>query len=92
MSSSSAVSAGISVRAVLYQGFEDYIRDHYLTKEESLQVLSNRVAKSCLLRGCTIVFDGFTGFTPSQISVISELMRLCGEVVVTLTIGAEEDP
>lgn len=39
-----------------------------------------------------MVFDGFTGFTPIQNRLIQELMRVCAETIVTVTIGAEEDP
>ena len=39
-----------------------------------------------------VVFDGFTGFTPIQNRLIQELMRVCEETIVTVTIGEEEDP
>lgn len=39
-----------------------------------------------------MVFDGFTGFTPIQNRLIQELMRVCEETIVTVTIGEEEDP
>lgn len=77
---------------LLYQGFEDYIRDHYLTKEESLQVLSARIANSSMLRGSVLVFDGFTGFTPVQLQVIRELMRVAEEVCFTLLFDGNQDP
>lgn len=39
-----------------------------------------------------MVFDGFTGFTPIQNRLIQELMRVCEETIVAVTIGEEEDP
>lgn len=78
--------------AVLYGGFEDYIRDHFLTKEESLQVLSYRVKDSALLRGSTVVFDGFTGFTPIQLQVIREIMGVAQDVYFTLLFDGRGDP
>ena len=39
-----------------------------------------------------IVFDGFTGFTPIQNRLIQELLVWAKEVIVTLTMGADEDP
>jgi ATP-dependent helicase/nuclease subunit B len=39
-----------------------------------------------------VVFDGFTGFTPIQNRLIQELMRVCAETIVTVTIGVGEDP
>lgn len=76
----------------LYRGFMEYIRGNFITTEETLDVLRRSLHKSRLLPGSVVVFDGFTGFTPIQNKVIGELMTLCGEVIVTLTIGAEEDP
>lgn len=78
--------------ALLYKGFEDYIRDHYLTKEESLQVLSRRIKNSGLLRESTVVFDGFTGFTPIQLDVIREIMAVAEHVYFTLLFDAQGDP
>ena len=79
-----ALAGKLNDLALLYQGFEDYIRDHYLTKEESLQVLSYRIGSSALLRGSTVVFDGFTGFTPIQLMVVREIMRAAENVYFTL--------
>ena len=76
----------------LYRGFMEYIRGNFITTEETLDVLRRSLHKSRLLPGSVVAFDGFTGFTPVQTKVIGELMNLCGEVIVTLTIGAEEDP
>ena len=75
----------------LYKGFKSYIRDSFITTEETLDVLRRSLEKSRLLPGSVVVFDGFTGFTPIQNRVIQELMRLCGEVIVTLTMGEGED-
>ena len=76
----------------LYRGFQDYIKDHFITTEETLDVLRRSLAKSKILQGSVVVFDGFTGFTPIQNRLIQELMRVCAETIVTVTIGAEEDP
>ena len=76
----------------LYKGFTDYIQGSFITTEETLDVLRRSLEKSKLLPGSVVVFDGFTGFTPIQNRVIQELMRLCGEVIVTVTMGAGEDP
>lgn len=76
----------------LYRGFREYIQGKFITTEETLDVLCRSLAKSRLLPGSVVVFDGFTGFTPIQNRVIQELMRLCGEVIVTVTMGEGENP
>ena len=76
----------------LYRGFQDYIRDHFITTEETLDVLRRSLSKSKILKGSVVVFDGFTGFTPIQNRLIQELMRVCAETIITVTIGVGEDP
>ena len=76
----------------LYRGFQDYIRNHFITTEETLDVLRRSLVKSKILPDSVVVFDGFTGFTPIQNRLIQELMRVCEETIVTVTIGEEEDP
>ncbi|MBR1931124.1 MAG: helicase-exonuclease AddAB subunit AddB [Lachnospiraceae bacterium] len=76
----------------LYKGFVDYIHGNYITTEETLDVLRRFLHRSSVLKDSVVVFDGFTGFTPIQNRLIQELMRVCGEVIVVLTLGAGEDP
>lgn len=76
----------------LYRGFQNYIRDHFITTEETLDVLRRSLSKSKILKGSVVVFDCFTGFTPIQNRLIQELMRVCAETIVTVTIGVGEDP
>lgn len=76
----------------LYRGFQDYIRDHFITTEDTLDVLRRSLVKSKILPDSVVIFDGFTGFTPIQNRLIQELMRVCEETIVTVTIGEEEDP
>lgn len=76
----------------LYQGFLEYIQGNFITTEETLDVLRHSLEKSKLIRGSVVVFDGFTGFTPIQNRLIQELMRLSAETIVTVTLGAGENP
>lgn len=77
---------------VLYKGFLEYIDGNFITTEETLDVLRRMLPESRLLPGSVVVFDGFTGFTPIQNRVIQELMVLCEEVILTVTLGEGENP
>lgn len=77
---------------VLYQGFTDYIRDKFVTTEETLDLLKNSLHRSRIVKDSVIVFDGFTGFTPIQNRVIQELMVLAQEVILTITLDVRENP
>ena len=70
----------------------NYIHGQFITTEETLDLLRNSLSKSRLIRDSVVVFDGFTGFTPIQNRLIQELMNLTAEVIVTVTLPADEDP
>ncbi len=76
----------------LYKGFMDYIQGNFITTEETLDVLRRSLGKSRIVQNSVVVFDGFTGFTPIQNRLIQELMCVCGEVIVTVTLGENENP
>ena len=77
---------------VLYKAFKEYIEGHYITTEESMDLLAVELKKSALVPGSVVVFDGFTGFTPIQEKVIGVLMTLCEQVIITVTMDGEEEP
>lgn len=76
----------------VYEGFEAYLADKYITKEELLDVLSAAVPGSALLKKSVVVLDGFTGFTPVQNTLLGELMCACQKVIVTALMDQREDP
>ena len=76
----------------IYKGFTEYIHGNFITTEETLDVLRRSLEKSRILKDSIVVFDGFTGFTPIQNRLIQELMRICAETIVTVTIGEGENP
>lgn len=76
----------------VYEGFEDYLSEKYITKEEMLDVLSSVVPDSGILKDSVIAMDGFTGFTPVQNRLIGELLRVCSKVMLTVTMDRREEP
>lgn len=77
---------------ILYQAFQDYIKDHFITTEETLDRLRQALPKSEIIRNSVIAFDGFTGFTPIQNRLIQELLRLTKRVIFAITIDERENP
>ena len=69
------------------------MQEKYTTKEETLYCLCERIPRSKLLKRSVLVFDGFTGFTPLQVRVIGELLRVSMQIIVTLPYeeGAKDD-
>lgn len=74
----------------LYREFLDYQRERFLKPEELLDVLCQAAWHSKLLRRSTLAFDGFTGFTPSQLHVLEVLMKLSPQLLITVTMDAGE--
>lgn len=77
---------------VLYDSFRSYLEGTYLTAEELLGALERTVEQSRTVRGSVLVLDGYTGFTPVQLSLLKKLLVLASEVYVTLTLDEREDP
>ena len=76
----------------IYEGFEDYLSEKYITKEEMLDVLSDVVPQSKILKNSVVAMDGFTGFTPVQDRLLGELLRVCDRVMITVEMDGREDP
>lgn len=74
----------------LYESFLKYLGDKYITTEETMDLLAEQLERSDQIRGSIVVLDGFTGFTPVQDHVLSRLLTLCEEVILTVTLPAEE--
>ena len=76
----------------VYEGFYAYLEEKYITREEILDLLCERVPQSAILRDSIIALDGFTGFTPVQNRLLEQLLKVCQDVRVTVTIPKNENP
>ncbi len=74
---------------ILYEAFLEERKDRYITGEETLDLLAEAIPGSELIRESTIVFDGFTGFTPVQYRVLLALMQNAREVIFSLDYGED---
>ena len=82
----------LSDMKIISESFESYLEGAYLTAEELLEALEQTVERSASVRGSVIVLDGYTGFTPVQMSLLGKLLVLTEQVYVTLTMDGEEKP
>ena len=74
------LKAKLSDLMIIRKGFEEYMADTYVTKEELLDVLCKVVEQSKLIKNSVICLDGFTGFTPVQYRLLGLLMK-CAQMV-----------
>lgn len=87
---SGLLKAKISDLAVIYEAFMDFNKDRFVTSEETLDMLKERLKYADFIKGSTVVFDGFTGFTPIQERVVVELCKLCKRVIITFDLSLPE--
>lgn len=78
--------------SVVYQGFQDYIREKFITAEELLGVLCRVLPRSERMRGSIVVLDGFTGFTPVQYRLLEQMMVCCRDIKVAVTVEPQAKP
>ena len=83
---SSLLKSKIEDIGLIRKRFFEYTENKYLTAEEVPEVLSRVIDKYEPLKGATVVFDGFTGFVPTQIAVIKKMLAICKSVTVTVTV------
>ncbi len=70
---------------LIYHAFTEKMGDTYMMAEELVPQLTKVVSELTMMRDSVVCMDGFTGFTPTQYDLISELMIVCKDVYVTVT-------
>lgn len=71
---------------LIFDSYKDFLGKEYQSTDETLDLLAENIKSSDMLSGKEIYIDGFYGFTEQEISVIKELMKVCGSIYIALTI------
>lgn len=74
----------------VYEGFQAFMKERYITAEEIYTVLYKVIDASQWLKNSVICLDGFTGFTPCQYQLLSKMLQYAKKVMVTVTIDKKE--
>lgn len=90
--SSNLLKSKLNDLGVIYKAFCDFNKDKFITSEETLDILCKKLPAADFIKGSTIVFDGFTGFTPIQENVVLELSKLAKKVIITFDLSNPEKP
>lgn len=75
---------------LIYKGFEDFIKDRFVTIEDKPEILYRQLDRSKIAENAIVIFDGFTGFTPVQYRLIEKIAASAKEIVFTATIADNE--
>jgi ATP-dependent helicase/nuclease subunit B len=77
--------------STIYNGFNEFLSDRFITAEEILDLLSVAIVRSESIKNSYIFLDGFTGFTPSQYKLLEQLMKFAIHIKIALTIDPREN-
>ncbi len=74
----------------IYKRYVNYIENAYISAEQTLTLVPEKVLGSKLLEGAHIFIDGFNGFTPQEYNIIETLMKKAVSLTVTLTVKSNK--
>ena len=74
---------------LILKEYREAIRGTYYGMEELLDLFASHVSESERLRNAHFYLDGFTGFTPVQGKLLTELLKVAKDVTCALTIPKE---
>lgn len=75
---------------LLMGAFCEKLENRYTTTEGIFDVLSERMEESKWLKNSVIALNGYTGFTPVQLKVVEQMLRLAKEVYLVADIDQRE--
>lgn len=75
---------------LLFRDYEAYLAERFTDPDDYLDLLTQRLAQSTLLRQATVWIDGFAGFTPQEVKVLRALFRTVPKVHVALCLDPSE--
>ncbi len=73
---------------LIFDAYREFISDRFVSGEELFGILTDKIEESGYIRDKVVCLDGFTGFTPSQYTLVRCLMKQAKEFYFALTIDA----
>ena len=70
----------------IYEHFDKAIEGRFMVTEQILDVAREFAKEAPMLTNAVFYFDGFAGFTPVQLAFLKELLKVAGQINVTITI------
>lgn len=77
----------------IYKEFERVVTERYRDSDDDLTQLADKLLSTSLYQNAEIWIDGFSGFTPQEYKVIERLLKIAGQITISLCadgIGAQE--
>src|SRR5690625_3864129 len=70
----------------IYAQLMHQLENKYIDGEDQLTMLSEKIVDTTFFQGAEIYIDGFYRFTPKELSIISELLKVAKSVNIALTV------
>lgn len=70
---------------LIYRSYLDFLKQDYISADETLGLLAERLDDSLGFGNTEFWLDGFYGFTPQEYGVIRRLLQVSAQVNITLT-------
>lgn len=74
----------------IYNLFLKEMDGNYLTEADLLAAMGKLVEQSKRLRGSVVFLDGYTGFTPAQYQLLTQIFSVSSDIYVTVTMDPTE--
>lgn len=71
---------------LLYEELEKHLFEKYVDSEDYLRLLAEKIPQSTYIKEAEILIDGFHSFTPQELEVLGQLMKVSKKVTIALTI------
>ncbi len=75
---------------IIYKEYVNYLNKEYISSDETLDFLSEKIKESDLIKNSEIWIDEFNGFTPQEFKVIKELFKYASQINITFCSNEKE--
>ncbi len=76
---------------ILYNEYEEQIKDKYIDEEDVLTILSQNLDKTDMFKNAIIYIDEFVGYTEQEYEIIRKLLKSAKQVNITVCIDTIEE-
>ena len=74
----------------IYHALSALLQHKYIDGEDQLQLLANKISGASFLHDADIYIDGFYRFTPNELEIVAELLKVSKQVNVALILDPTE--
>ncbi|MCH1625820.1 helicase-exonuclease AddAB subunit AddB [Fredinandcohnia quinoae] len=76
---------------LLYVDLEKHLFEKYVDSEDYLRLLAEKIPQSNYIKEAEILIDGFHSYTPQELEVLGQLMKVGKKVTIALTVDKAYD-